>query len=271
MTNQFFILVDKRDNEKFRRFVVGKASSHAKEILAQNKARYLWGLHKGQLKTGGWSEIRSGTEILFTVPRNNFEIMGRVSKKAVNKDWGQEAWSDQPNSADVINFLFFEKLEETNLPFSEITERSLDPVDAYLPGLYRMRDAKNKTPDRKGEPIPEKVSSEVNRFIRDSTLVKKLKKLYGSRCQICGYTIEYSEDMFYSEVHHYKPLERGGSDDIGNMLVLCPNHHAEFDYKMLVVKTDGRSVINRNGEKVAEIKFQSSHRLGMKNIQSQLK
>ena len=55
------------------------------------------------------------------------------------------------------------------------------------------------------------------------------------------------------------------------MLVLCPIHHAEFDYKMLVVKTDGRSVINRNGEKVAEIKFQSSHRLDMKNIQSQLK
>jgi predicted restriction endonuclease len=36
------------------------------------------------------------------------------------------------------------------------------------------------------------------------------------------------------EVHHLRPLgaEHKGLDNHGNMLVLCPNHHALFDYRV---------------------------------------
>ena len=281
MAGQFFVLVDERDREKFRKFTIGKFSAHAKKLLAQNKSNHLWGLHKGQIRSGRWTEVCGGSEILFAVPKNNFELIGRVGKKAINKSWGKKIWPDQPNSVDITNFLFFERLEKTKLPFSEVTGRSLDPVSAYLPGLYRMKDAINtvagdgaqtvpikRLPEPVKNSFPKKNSSEVSRFVRDSLLVRKLKKLYNNRCQICGYTMEYSKGKFYSEVHHYKPLEENGNDDVDNMLVLCPNHHAEFDYKMLMVGTDGMSVINRNGEKVAKIKFQPGHKLNTKNIES---
>lgn len=34
---------------------------------------------------------------------------------------------------------------------------------------------------------------------------------------------------FYVEVAHIQPVCKGGQSVIGNLLVLCPNHHKEFD------------------------------------------
>ena len=38
--------------------------------------------------------------------------------------------------------------------------------------------------------------------------------------------------VFYAEAHHLKPLggEHRGPDIEGNLICLCPNHHALFDY-----------------------------------------
>ncbi|MGA2870070.1 MAG: HNH endonuclease, partial [Verrucomicrobiota bacterium] len=48
----------------------------------------------------------------------------------------------------------------------------------------------------------------------------------------CGFRIEPVPNTFYIEVHHVRPLggEHAGTDIQANMLVLCPNHHAMFDY-----------------------------------------
>jgi predicted restriction endonuclease len=100
--------------------------------------------------------------------------------------------------------------------------------------------------------------------------VRKLKDLYDNRCQVCGYTFEYDKGKFYSEVHHYNPLEEDGPDDISNMIVVCSNHHAEFDYKMMAIDIDERSLINKKGNKVGEITFHKNHRLDKKNILSQM-
>ena len=40
---------------------------------------------------------------------------------------------------------------------------------------------------------------------------------------------------FYIEVAHVKPISRGGKSLLGNLLVLCPNHHKEFDYGHLKI------------------------------------
>lgn len=50
--------------------------------------------------------------------------------------------------------------------------------------------------------------------------------LYGERCQICGYAISV-------DVHHLVPRSKGGSDDLENLVVLCPNHHREADTGLL--------------------------------------
>lgn len=87
----------------------------------------------------------------------------------------------------------------------------------------------------------------VVRAIRDTAKVRRIKKLYKDRCQVCEYTIQVTADRRYSEVHHLRPLGHGGDDDYANMLVLCPTHHVEFDYAVLGISKGGRSVVDRSG------------------------
>lgn len=79
---------------------------------------------------------------------------------------------------------------------------------------------------------PERVETHVQRIVRDTNTAKTLKALYEYKCQICGLRIEPASGSFYIEVHHVQPLGGGhhGLDIHSNMLVLCPNHHAMFDF-----------------------------------------
>lgn len=84
---------------------------------------------------------------------------------------------------------------------------------------------------------PERTTTERDRLLRDQTLVTELKSLYDHTCQLCGYRLQRGVDAGYAEVHHIKPLgsPHNGPDIPENMLVLCPNHHADFDNGMLTV------------------------------------
>jgi predicted HNH restriction endonuclease len=80
--------------------------------------------------------------------------------------------------------------------------------------------------------LPGRVKQSVNRIIRDTDISRQIKRLYGCRCQVCGGHLEIGPGVFYAEAHHLKPLggEHKGPDVSGNLMCLCPNHHALFDY-----------------------------------------
>lgn len=79
---------------------------------------------------------------------------------------------------------------------------------------------------------PGRVLTTVARVIRDTALSRSVKELHNFCCQVCGETIKRPSGERYAEAHHIRPLgsPHDGPDEIGNMLCLCPNHHAEFDY-----------------------------------------
>ena len=80
---------------------------------------------------------------------------------------------------------------------------------------------------------PKRVFSVVMQTIRrDTQLIKALKELCDFRCQFpgCGERIRKRDGTFYVEVAHIKPVRAGGRSVLGNLLVLCPNHHKEFDH-----------------------------------------
>jgi hypothetical protein len=79
---------------------------------------------------------------------------------------------------------------------------------------------------------PPRCEAQISRIIRYTQLARELKSLYGFACQVCGLRIEPAPNSFYIEVHHVRPLggSHAGLDIQANMLVLCPNHHAMFDY-----------------------------------------
>lgn len=86
-------------------------------------------------------------------------------------------------------------------------------------------------PEQQGKPGPVPRSrSMVVRVIRDSELGRRVKALYGYRCQVCGTTLECQGGP-YAEAAHIRPLGRphDGPDELPNLLCLCPNHHVLFD------------------------------------------
>lgn len=84
---------------------------------------------------------------------------------------------------------------------------------------------------------PERVHEQVYRILRDSELARRVKQLNDYRCQICGHTIEIPNGGFYAEAHHIQPLGQphNGPDVIGNIVCVCPNHHAELDYGVIAL------------------------------------
>jgi 5-methylcytosine-specific restriction enzyme A len=61
---------------------------------------------------------------------------------------------------------------------------------------------------------------------RNKNLVEELQEIYSGRCQICQWSPRnvYGRELCHG--HHIQWLSRGGADEILNMVLVCPNHHA---------------------------------------------
>ena len=100
---------------------------------------------------------------------------------------------------------------------------------------------------------PERQETTVYRILRDTLLARQIKQLHNFQCQICGETILLPGGIRYAEAHHIQPLgePHNGPDLGGNIVCVCPNHHAELDYgaRSLDIKTlrhaDGHIVESR--------------------------
>lgn len=79
---------------------------------------------------------------------------------------------------------------------------------------------------------PKRISVELTHVVRDTAKTRKLKEMYKYRCQVCHQRIGISPTKFYAEVHHIRPLggKHKGLDEESNMIVVCPAHHAYFDF-----------------------------------------
>jgi hypothetical protein len=73
--------------------------------------------------------------------------------------------------------------------------------------------------------------------VRDSAIAQRLKAIYSHRCMICGQALQVSTEpaRYFSNAAHIKPLGKpyNGPDRDGNILILCPNHHVQFDEGIL--------------------------------------
>jgi predicted restriction endonuclease len=84
---------------------------------------------------------------------------------------------------------------------------------------------------------PKEVHTQITRKIRDTDTANELKELYGYACQLCGETRQREQNLPYAEAHHIHPLgdTPPGPDTKSNILILCPNHHSDFDYGQIKI------------------------------------
>jgi len=80
------------------------------------------------------------------------------------------------------------------------------------------------------------------KFKRTTTHYRRFQKTilrhYGYKCAICGY------DKFVNCCHIEKRAY-SGDDTIENGIVLCPNHHAEFDYGLISLEEIKKYQVNK--------------------------
>jgi hypothetical protein len=76
---------------------------------------------------------------------------------------------------------------------------------------------------------------EVQAQLRDRRKAAALRRHYDNVCNFCQQKLQVGFSHWYSEAAHIRPLGKphNGPDRISNMLVLCPNHHLQFDRGVL--------------------------------------
>ncbi|MDP9797714.1 hypothetical protein J2S43_006226 [Catenuloplanes nepalensis] len=83
-----------------------------------------------------------------------------------------------------------------------------------------------------GNASPGRALQKTYRLLRDTRLAREIKLLHRDRCQLCDLVLRLDAARTYSEAHHIIPVgnPHNGPDVAGNIIVLCPNHHALCDY-----------------------------------------
>ena len=61
---------------------------------------------------------------------------------------------------------------------------------------------------------------------RNPRLVAELQEMYEGRCQLCLWHPSQHYRYQLCHAHHIQWLSRGGEDEMSNMVLVCPNHHA---------------------------------------------
>jgi 5-methylcytosine-specific restriction endonuclease McrA len=78
-----------------------------------------------------------------------------------------------------------------------------------------------------------------------------LRELYGGKCQLCSFTFEKRNGEPYFEIHHLDP---GVGHHPSNLLVLCPNCHAQLEHATVTDFTFAGSwlvSVTVNGKRIA--------------------
>lgn len=116
---------------------------------------------------------------------------------------------------------------------------------------------------------PKRVQTSTSRIIRNTALVKNLKREHDYRCQICNERRRRSRSECYAEGHHLHPLGEGGPDVRPNVLIVCPTCHADLDYGTVTIDPDRRFVRHtydrsRDGNRLRTV---PSHDVGREYIE----
>ncbi|KOS05149.1 HNH nuclease [Flavobacterium akiainvivens] len=84
-----------------------------------------------------------------------------------------------------------------------------------------------------------------NKFYkRNNRTLALIKILRDYKCQICSTSILKKDGMKYIEAAHIKAKHKKGLETPNNIILLCPNHHKEFDLGDLIINEHTYDKIN---------------------------
>lgn len=294
-TSVFITSLEKKDKDVFEEQLVN-GIKHEKiylKISKNDEKVHIWHFAKSKKNQELWKKIKRNDWCLFGLD-GKYIIAGRFLSKIDDSAFSRLNF---PRSLPVQSELYaiFEPVIPINLNFlktnrefgitvsfsqmhkitflkvdNEIIKKikkNFGTIELFLKINLIQKTVKIlKFPVDAEEP-PKHIQYINTRIIRDTIKSENLKKIYDYKCQICNFEILISQNKKYSEVHHVWPLGEGGMDNIDNMLVLCPNHHIQFDYAVIGFdKDNSNQVIDRQETKMGVITFEKNHILKQTNI-----
>jgi len=172
---------------------------------------------------------KSHTDPWYYTPAEMGEFTGGAYEYRIKVEWFLHL-SDDPVTPKVLRQRF------GSVGFT--TRGAVKKIVKYRAEIEEMLEELQATPlpTRTAIDLPapasERVETTTYRILRDTAKALYVKELHVYQCQICGHTIELPGGRRYAEAHHIQPLggSHNGPDLIGNILCVCPNHHAELDY-----------------------------------------
>jgi hypothetical protein len=189
-----------------------------------------------------------GDEVVFYLPSLGFVARGFVQTSpkphpSWERKYGASVHSLTALSTPVPRDFIRDSITEWGWPHARtlsytsvsgrIEEQLLELLESYQtssasPAIPTATQEASDLP----QPPAERVATTTYRILRDTELARRVKSIHRFECQICGSTIQLPDGSRYAEAHHIQPLggSHNGPDVIGNILCLCPNHHAELDY-----------------------------------------
>ena len=90
---------------------------------------------------------------------------------------------------------------------------------------------------------PEEVVVHHKTYKRDNKTIAQLKILRDFKCQICDTYILKKDGSKYIEAAHIEAKHKKGRETPDNIILVCPNHHKEFDYGERIIKKHTRDMI----------------------------
>jgi len=294
----FLTSVEQDKKELFKnKFIFG---IHEKLILTKItsksniKSIHVWGFLPSEKNLRIWQNLNINDWILFYFD-GRYSFAGKISQKEKSKQLATTIFGKTNQTRNLIIlsdriFTIKKGFQKTNLEMGLETSilemhkinmiqtkeasvkkiiEKFGSIESYLeiqPSNISHKDILDIIPSSMKKE-PKRVKSITLRRVRDTKKSIELKKIYDNKCQICNYSFPNYIESGYSEVHHVWPMADNGDDDFDNMLVLCPNHHAEFDYGVMQFSQNVQKIEDVKGKITGKISFKKGHSLDKKNIE----
>jgi putative restriction endonuclease len=109
-----------------------------------------------------------------------------------------------------------------------------------------------------------RASKNVSAIVRNVKLRERIKEIYNHTCQVCDVYLKRPNSKNGIAVGaHIKGLGRphNGPDVIGNMLCLCPNHHAQLDSYSFYIDPDTFTIVGLDDNPKESISKSIKHKV----------
>ncbi|WP_162287768.1 HNH endonuclease [Candidatus Nitrosotalea okcheonensis] len=174
--------------------------------------------------------------------RNEFEKVWSVAEKILFNTLQKTIHKKNLNSAyhvAIIDHFVRDEIEKLSRTFEYITGKKYESDDTQTDEMeqsYLESIELNKTKDEIRKELrdvspqtPQMIEVRGRKCKRDNKTIVQLKILRDFKCQICGHTFRQKNGKFYAEGAHIDKKSKFGPETSSNIMILCPNHHREFD------------------------------------------